>query len=75
MDHRDQELLNKQLWGVSSSPPRNGGALGLAFAAVFLGGLSVGGIVFAHKSNQMQMTPRDATITLYALSGSPTPGH
>jgi hypothetical protein len=34
MDQRDQELLDKQPWEVSRSTAQNGGALGLAFAAL-----------------------------------------
>jgi hypothetical protein len=62
MDESDRDLLDKQLWGASPSPPRHGGALGLAFVAVFLGGLTLGGILFAHQSKQTQMTLRDATV-------------
>jgi hypothetical protein len=36
MNRHDQDLLDKQLWGVSPTPPRNKGALSLAFLAVFL---------------------------------------
>ena len=43
---RDWELLDKQLSGISLSPPRNGGIIGLALIAVFLTGTVVGGIVF-----------------------------
>jgi hypothetical protein len=35
MNQRDQELLDKQLWGVSRSPPKHsGGILCLAFVTV-----------------------------------------
>lgn len=71
MHQRDQELLDKQLWGVSPGPPRNSVVLGLAFTAVFLGGLSIGGILFAQKGNQTQLTSQDATIALTMLTGSP----
>ena len=67
MNQRDQELLDKQLWGVSRSP-RNGGILCLAFVMVFLVGLSIGGILFAPKSDQM--TSQDATVLAH-LQGSP----
>jgi len=71
MDESDRELLDKQLWGASPSPPVHGGALGLAFVAVFLGGLTLGGILFAHQSKQMQMTLRDAATVLSFLDSSP----
>jgi hypothetical protein len=37
MNERDQELLDKQLWGVSPSPPPRGGSLAMAFVAAFFG--------------------------------------
>ena len=54
MDQRDWELLDKQLSGVSLTPPRNNGTIGLAFVAVFLIGNLVGGILFARDSNHAQ---------------------
>jgi hypothetical protein len=71
MNRRDQELLDKQLWGVSPTPLRNKGALSLAFLAVFLGGLSIGGFLFAHKTDQAQMTAQDPLIVLSLLNGAP----
>ena len=70
MDQRDWELLDKQLSGISLSPPRNGGIIGLAFIAVFLTGTVVGGIVFADDSKQAQ-TSRDAMATFSFLNGVP----
>ena len=72
MDQRDWELLDKQLWGVTLSPPRNGGIIGLVFIAVFLTGTVVGGIVFADDSKQAQ-TSRDAMATISFLNGVPPP--
>ena len=72
MDQRDWELLDKQLSGISLSPPRNGGIIGLAFIAVFLTGTVVGGIVFADDSKQAQ-TSRDAMATISFLNGVPPP--
>jgi hypothetical protein len=72
MNQRDQELLDKQLWGVSPTPPRKKGALSLAFLAVFLGGLSIGGFLSAHKTDQaQQMTAQDPLIVLSLLNGPP----
>ena len=70
MDQRDWELLDKQLSGISLSPPRNGGIIGLAFIAVFLTGTLVGGIVSAHDSKQAQ-TSREAMAVISFLSGAP----
>jgi len=70
MDQRDWELLDKQLSGVSLSPPRNGGIIVLAFIAVFLTGTIVGGILFAHDSKQAQ-TSRDAMAAISLINGVP----
>jgi len=45
---REQELLDKQLWGVSSRSPQDGVII-LIIVAVFLVGLSIGDIVSATK--------------------------
>ena len=46
MTPHDQELLEKQLRGIDSSPPN--GVLMLAVAAVFFAGMAVGGFLFAY---------------------------
>jgi hypothetical protein len=74
MDQRDQELLDKQLWGVSPRPPLNGGVIGfisMAFAVVFLAGIAIGDILFAHERKQMQIASHDATAALSLLNGVP----
>jgi len=72
MTRRDQELLDKQLWSVSPSPPRRRGALSLAFLAVFLGGLSAGGLLVAQANRQAQMTQaHDPMVVLSLLNGAP----
>jgi len=48
MTRRDQELLDKQLWGISSRSPQNGIAM-LIIVAVFLVGISIGDIVSKTK--------------------------
>jgi hypothetical protein len=69
MGRRDQELLDKQLWGASPSPPRNGGILGLEFVVVFLVGIAIGGILFAHESKQiMQIASHDTTAAISFLN-------
>ena len=71
MNQRDQELLDKQLWSVSPAPPRNKGALSLAFLAVFLGGLSIGGFLSTHENDQAQhMTAQDPLVVLSLLNGA-----
>ena len=44
MNRRDQELLEKQLWGVSSRSPGNG-IIVLMIVVVFLVGMGIGNIV------------------------------
>ena len=44
MNRYDQELLDKQLWGVSSRSPQNGITV-LMIVAVFLVGIGIGDIV------------------------------
>jgi predicted RND superfamily exporter protein len=41
MTKHDQELLEKQLWGVSSRPSQNGTII-LTIVAVFLAGIGIG---------------------------------
>ena len=48
MTRRDQELLDKQLWGVSSRSPQNGMTI-LMIVAVFLAGIGVGDVVTKTK--------------------------
>jgi hypothetical protein len=42
MTRRDRELLDKQLWAVSPTPPRNNGLIGLSIIAVFVAGMAIG---------------------------------
>ena len=48
MDRRDQELLAKQLWAVSS-PPHNAAIIGVTIIAVFLAGIGIGDILSKSK--------------------------
>jgi hypothetical protein len=48
MDAHDWEFLNKQMRGPSL--PRSGGTIVLTVVATFLAGITVGGILFAHRS-------------------------
>jgi hypothetical protein len=62
MNQRDQELLAKQLWGVSRTPPRDDALVGFALATVFLIGLAVGGILFAPAHHQLNAQYATAQI-------------
>lgn len=48
MTRREQELLEKQLWGVSSRSPQNGMTI-LMIVAVFLAGIGIGDVVSKTK--------------------------
>ena len=48
MTRREQELLDKQLWGVSSKSPQDGMII-LIIVAVFLAGMGIGDIVSKAK--------------------------
>ncbi len=64
LDKRDQELLDKQLWGVSSAPPRNIG-LTTGFAiAVFLGGMALGSVLFAQQGKPVQNTQDPGMVVI-----------
>jgi hypothetical protein len=69
MDQRDQELLDKQLWGVSPAPPGNESLIGIAFLAVLLVGIAIGATLFASERKQMQTASHDVTAAL--LRGLP----
>ena len=71
MNERDQELLDKQLWGVSPSPLRNSGRTGVAFIAVFLVGIAIGDILFAHESTRTETASHSMTAALLLLNGMP----
>jgi hypothetical protein len=58
MNQRDQELLDKQLWGVSARPPGNRGLFGFAALAVFCAGLAVGSLLFKQPANHPQTSWR-----------------
>jgi hypothetical protein len=70
MNQRDLELLDKELWGVSPNPQLERGALGLMVIVAFVGGLLMGGTLFAHKYEKTQMTSHDAANVLSLLSES-----
>ena len=53
MDRRDQELLDKQMRRLS--PPRHDGAIAVMFAAMFLVGMALGGVLSTHESEPIQI--------------------
>ena len=71
MNQRDQELLDKQLWGVSPGPPQNGGMISVAFVVVFLVGIAIGDILIAHESKPMQPASHDAMAVISLLDSVP----
>ena len=60
MTRRDQELLEKQLWGVSPRSPQNGIII-LIMIAVFLIGMGAGDIL----SKTKQASTYDAAMIFY----------
>jgi hypothetical protein len=68
LDKRDEELLDKQLWGVSSAPPKSilssGLTPGLAIAAVFLAGIAVGNILFAQQIKPIQIAHDAGNVSI-----------
>ena len=66
MDKRDQELLDKQLGRVSSSPPHSGITIG--FITVFLVGMGIGDIL----SKTKQADTNKANTNYAAVNSFPT---
>jgi hypothetical protein len=64
MDPRDEELLDKQMRRLVPTP-RNDGLLALAIAAVFLVGLTLGGVVAGHKAEPLRTAANDTPISLF----------
>ena len=57
MDRRDQELLDKQMRGLS--PPRNNGVIVVLLAAMFLVGVTLGSVLSEPKTEQIQIASMD----------------
>jgi len=49
VDRRDQELLEKQLHGLTV-PPRHDGSVIVALLAAFFSGMTLGGFLYAYTS-------------------------
>ena len=71
MNQRDLELLDKELWGVSPSPPRSGDIIGAVFVTAFLAGIVIGGVLFTRDSKQTQIASHDAVAAISLLNGVP----
>ena len=68
MNRRDQELLDKQLWGVNPTVSRNSGIIGMMFIAGFLVGIAIGDIRFGQQSKPIiQPGSHDVTAALSLL--------
>ena len=70
MDQRDMELLDRELWGVSHSPPPNTAIIGFIVIAIFFAGMALGGILFANEGKAPQIATNDALAAILQ-SGSP----
>jgi hypothetical protein len=57
MDRRDQELLDKQMRRLG--PPRNDGVIAVLLAAMFLVGMTLGGVLSAHQTEPIQIASMD----------------
>jgi hypothetical protein len=57
MDHRDQELLDKQMRRLT--PPRNHGVIAVLLAAMFLVGMTLGSVLSEPKTEPIQIASID----------------
>ena len=58
MNRHDQELLDKQMRRLT--PPRNDGAIAVMLAAMFLIGMTVGGLLSVQQSAPIQIATMGA---------------
>ncbi len=63
INRHDKVLLDKQLRGIDPHPPS---LIGLGFAAVFLGGIIIGSLLFAREYSQTHAT------SIHAISADVT---
>jgi hypothetical protein len=68
MNQHDQELLDKQMRGLS---PRNDGVMILAILTVFFVGIILGGFLSAYESEPIQIAWNDATPEISISNGAP----
>jgi hypothetical protein len=71
MNPHHWELLDKQLYGFSSRPPQNSGAVGLLVVAMFLAGMAIGGVLFTHASKLEQLASQEARTAISFLNAVP----
>jgi hypothetical protein len=71
MNPHHWELLDKQLYGFSSRPPQNSGAVGLLVVAMFLAGMAIGGVLFTHASKLEQLAAQEARTAISFLNAVP----
>jgi hypothetical protein len=57
MNRPDQELLDKQMRRLT--PPRNDGVIAVLLAAMFLVGMTLGGVLSAHQTEPIQIASMD----------------
>ena len=57
MDRRDQELLDKQMRRLT--PPRSDGVIAVLLAAMFLVGMTLGGVLSKPKTEPIQIASMD----------------
>jgi len=57
MNRRDQELLDKQMRRLEA--PRNGGAIALLLAVMFVVGMAIGGVLSEPQSETTQIASMD----------------
>jgi hypothetical protein len=69
MDRRDEELLDKQV-GRFQPAPRSDGVMIFAVLAVFLVGMSVGGLI-AEKTELARIASNDTMTGRFIPSGTP----
>jgi hypothetical protein len=70
MNQRDWELLDQQM--RRSSPPRNDVITSLTVVAVlFLAGLVLGGIIFAHKDEPTRIAQQETKVSTLFPHGAP----
>jgi len=70
MNQRDQELLEKQLRQLNPSV-RSDGVMILATVAVFFSGMALGGFLFAHQNEPVQIASNDVTPQIFPPNGAP----
>ena len=71
MDRRDQELLDKQLHAIDTTPPN--GVLMLAVTTVFCAGMAVGGFLFAYTDQPpMRLAANDIVAAQQSQPTVPT---